>query len=231
VPCATSKDITGFRSSPGSGPGVFRPLEALSSLPVQQVAQRPDVKAKIVLRLIDDALISKVCASYLRDIIDADAEVRADCGEHGRIHQLWSVVMEGPTARELGQMLKGGPRSEAVTGLLKQYLERLGYAASSDDRGKGAEDAPWMVAAWIGAAYWFTASTSFANPAITIARSLTDTFSGVRPVDVSAFIVAQLIGAFTTLAFVRMLFATEKAVNASLDPAKIFQRCESTTNP
>ncbi len=44
-----------------------------------------------------------------------------------------------------------------------------------------AEDAPWMVAAWIGGAYWFTASTSFANPAITIARSLSDTFSGIRP--------------------------------------------------
>jgi glycerol uptake facilitator-like aquaporin len=58
-----------------------------------------------------------------------------------------------------------------------------------------AEDAPWMVAAWIGAAYWFTASTSFANPAITIARSLTDTFSGIRPIDVPGFIAAQLLGA------------------------------------
>jgi glycerol uptake facilitator-like aquaporin len=58
-----------------------------------------------------------------------------------------------------------------------------------------AEDAPWMVAAWIGAAYWFTASTSFANPAITIARSLTDTFSGIRPTDVPGFITAQLLGA------------------------------------
>lgn len=56
-------------------------------------------------------------------------------------------------------------------------------------------DAPWMVAAWIGAAYWFTASTSFANPAITIARALTNTFSGIRPVDVPAFIVAQVLGA------------------------------------
>lgn len=57
-------------------------------------------------------------------------------------------------------------------------------------------DAPWMIAAWIGAAYWFTASTSFANPAITVARSLTDTFSGIRPLDVPAFILAQLAGAF-----------------------------------
>ena len=58
-----------------------------------------------------------------------------------------------------------------------------------------AEEAPWMVAAWIGAAYWFTASTSFANPAITVARSLTDTFSGIKPTDVPGFIAAQLLGA------------------------------------
>jgi glycerol uptake facilitator-like aquaporin len=76
-------------------------------------------------------------------------------------------------------------------------------------------DAPWMVAAWIGAAYWFTASTSFANPAITIARSLTNTFSGIRPVDVGAFIVAQFIGALAALGVARVLFPPMKAVNAS----------------
>jgi glycerol uptake facilitator-like aquaporin len=65
------------------------------------------------------------------------------------------------------------------------------------------EDAPWMIAAWIGGAYWFTASTSFANPAITIARSLSDTFSGIRPVDVPAFIVAQLAGALLALPVAR----------------------------
>jgi glycerol uptake facilitator-like aquaporin len=69
-----------------------------------------------------------------------------------------------------------------------------------------SEDAPWMVAAWIGAAYWFTASTSFANPAITIARSLTNTFAGIRPVDMPAFIVAQFVGALAALAIARMLF-------------------------
>jgi len=56
-------------------------------------------------------------------------------------------------------------------------------------------DIPWMVAAWIGAAYWFTASTSFANPAITIARSLSDTFASIRPQDAPAFILSQLTGA------------------------------------
>jgi glycerol uptake facilitator-like aquaporin len=73
------------------------------------------------------------------------------------------------------------------------------------------EDAPWMIAAWIGAAYWFTASTSFANPAITIARSLSDTFSGIRPIDVPEFIVAQFVGAFAALAVARVLFMKSSA--------------------
>jgi glycerol uptake facilitator-like aquaporin len=67
-------------------------------------------------------------------------------------------------------------------------------------------EAPWMVAAWIGAAYWFTASTSFANPAITIARALSDTFSGIRPTDVPQFIVAQLTGATAAMGLARYLF-------------------------
>lgn len=69
-----------------------------------------------------------------------------------------------------------------------------------------SRDTPWMVAAWIGAAYWFTASTSFANPAITIARSLTNTFAGIRPHDVPVFIAAQLAGALAALGVARVLF-------------------------
>jgi glycerol uptake facilitator-like aquaporin len=54
---------------------------------------------------------------------------------------------------------------------------------------------PFAVAAYITAAYWFTASTSFANPAVTLARAASDTFAGIRPGDAPAFIVAQLVGA------------------------------------
>jgi glycerol uptake facilitator-like aquaporin len=57
------------------------------------------------------------------------------------------------------------------------------------------EAVAYAVAAWIAGAYWFTASTSFANPAVTIARSLSDTFAGIRPVDAPGFILAQLLGA------------------------------------
>ena len=54
---------------------------------------------------------------------------------------------------------------------------------------------PWLVGCYITAAYWFTSSTSFANPAVTLARSFTDTFSGIRPGDVPAFMLAQIVGA------------------------------------
>lgn len=54
---------------------------------------------------------------------------------------------------------------------------------------------PWAVGAWIGAAYWFTASTSFANPAVTIGRTLTNTYAGIAPSSAPAFIVAQIVGA------------------------------------
>jgi glycerol uptake facilitator-like aquaporin len=59
----------------------------------------------------------------------------------------------------------------------------------------------FAVAAYIIAAYWFTASTSFANPAVTLARCLSDSFSGIRPVDVPGFIAAQLAGAFFSVLF------------------------------
>jgi glycerol uptake facilitator-like aquaporin len=57
----------------------------------------------------------------------------------------------------------------------------------------------FVVAAYIAAAYWFTASTSFANPAVGIARSLSDTFAGIRPADVPAFIAAELSGGFSAV--------------------------------
>ena len=69
-----------------------------------------------------------------------------------------------------------------------------------------SDAAPWMVAAWIGAAYWFTSSTSFANPAITIARCLSDTFAGIAPAHVQAFVVAQLLGALAAVPATRFLF-------------------------
>jgi glycerol uptake facilitator-like aquaporin len=70
---------------------------------------------------------------------------------------------------------------------------------------------PWLVGLTITAAYWFTASTSFANPAVTIARTLSDTFAGIAPASAPAFIMAQLIGAVSGLALWSWLFGEEKS--------------------
>ncbi len=74
---------------------------------------------------------------------------------------------------------------------------------------------PWLVGLYITAAYWFTSSTSFANPAVAIARSLTNTFSGIRPVDLPAFIAAELAGALVALTLMNWLLRTEEKVVAA----------------
>ena len=71
------------------------------------------------------------------------------------------------------------------------------------------ECVPASVALYITAAYWFTSSTSFANPAITVARSLSDSFAGIAPINVPAFIVAQLLGAALAALMARYIFASE----------------------
>jgi len=68
---------------------------------------------------------------------------------------------------------------------------------------------PLLVGAYIAAAYWFTASTSFANPAVFIARSLTDTFAGIRPADAPGFVAAQVVGAAAAAVVARWLFAPD----------------------
>ena len=106
----------------------------------------------------------------------------------------------------------GGPQwlSEAVAtfGLIAVILAGLRFQRHA---------VPWLVGLYITAAYWFTASTSFANPAVAIARALTDTFSGIRPLDLPGFIVAELAGAVIALGLMGWLLRTE-AAPIPLDP-------------
>jgi glycerol uptake facilitator-like aquaporin len=86
--------------------------------------------------------------------------------------------------------------------LFSEFLATFGLLVVIHGTGKRAAVVPLTVAAYITAAYWFTSSTSFANPAVTIARGLTDTFSGIAPAGIPGFIVAQLLGALAaTLLF------------------------------
>ena len=73
---------------------------------------------------------------------------------------------------------------------------------------------PFAVGAYITAAYWFTASTSFANPAVTLARSLTNTFCGIRPADVAGFILAQALGGVAATLLFRWLAPASKPQTA-----------------
>jgi glycerol uptake facilitator-like aquaporin len=79
-----------------------------------------------------------------------------------------------------------------------------------------AERAPAAVGAYIGAAYWFTSSTSFANPAITIGRMFSDTFAGIAPASVALFIAAQLVGGVVAVLLVRLLYPRPSAANLEL---------------
>lgn len=104
---------------------------------------------------------------------------------------------------EISQKVRTGPgqwlaESVATFGLIAVILGGI-----STQRGA----VPWLVGLYITAAYWFTASTSFANPAVTIGRMLTDTFSGIRPADAPAFLAAQLGGALVALALASWLWA------------------------
>ena len=71
---------------------------------------------------------------------------------------------------------------------------------------------PWLVGLYITAAYWFTASTSFANPAVAIARAFSDTFAGIRPIDVPGFVLAELLGAVLALALAGWLLSEPKPI-------------------
>ena len=91
--------------------------------------------------------------------------------------------------------------------LLSEFIATFGLLAviAGCSRRRSSTVVPFAVGAYITAAYWFTASTSFANPAVTVARSLTDTFAGIRAADVPGFVAAQLLGAAAATGLFRWL--------------------------
>lgn len=88
---------------------------------------------------------------------------------------------------------------------LSEFVATFGLLSVIWGCSKCSSVVPFAVAAYITSAYWFTSSTSFANPAVTLARAASDTFAGIRPIDVPAFIIAQLLGALTATILFRWL--------------------------
>lgn len=127
-------------------------------------------------------------------------------------------LMFDETVMQISQKVRTGPSQwfaewVATFGLVATILLTLQARASA---------VPMAVGLYITAAYWFTASTSFANPAVTIARGFSDTFAGIRVSDVPAFVIAQLVGAICALLFCRWLLvpAQPSDVASNQSPAE-----------
>lgn len=114
-------------------------------------------------------------------------------------------VMFGHAAVELSTRARSGPAQ-----LLSEFIATFGLVVVIHGTGKRAAVVPLTVAAYITAAYWFTSSTSFANPVVTIGRAFTNSFSGIKLTDVPLFVVAQIAGALAaTFMFINVFRGEE----------------------
>ena len=148
-----------------------------------------------------------------RDLSWSDAALYIAAQVGGGIVGVWAAhLMFDLAALQLSQTIRTGPGqwlSEAVAtfGLLLTIFGSLTSAPTS---------VPYAVGLYITAAYWFTASTSFANPAVTVARSLSDTFAGIAPADTPAFLISQMAGAVAAVAVGGWLWPKSPAAGTQL---------------
>lgn len=145
-------------------------------------ALRRDITAGLALAYVAAQVACGLAGTVLAHLMFVEDTVQA------------STTMRTGTGQWLAEAI-------ACFGLVMTILGAVRYRA---------EAVPYAVGLYITSAYWFTASTSFANPAVTIARSITDTFSGIRPLDAPAFIVAQLAGAVLAAGVCAWLFAPNR---------------------
>ena len=116
-------------------------------------------------------------------------------------------VMFGLSAISLSHHARSGPAQ-----FLSEFIATFGLLCIIWGCSRSQPQAiPYAVGAYITAAYWFTSSTSFANPAVTIARSISDTFAGIRPIDAPLFVLAQLAGAISATFLFRWLAPSSTA--------------------
>ncbi len=133
----------------------------------------------------------KLCAAYIAaQLIGALTGVAA-------AHAMFEMPIAQISLRERSGTAQLFSEFVATFGLITTIIATVRYAPAR---------VAAAVASYITAAYWFTASTSFANPAVTVARSLSDTFSGIRPIDTPAFILAQFCGAIAAMLLSSWLF-------------------------
>lgn len=142
-----------------------------------------------------------------REIGRRDAMLYAAAQILAAIVGVWIAhAMFGVAILEVSHKLRDGPSQ-----WLSEFVATFGLLLTIAGCAHKPDTTPALVGLYISAAYWFTASTSFANPAVTIARSLTDSFAGIAPPDTPGFVIAQLIATCVAAASLRWLFAHGKA--------------------
>lgn len=146
------------------------------------------------------AMLGPVSGAHFNPVISLIAAVRGDLPASRAAAYTVMQVAGCCSGAMLANAMFGLPLVEASTRVRAGPAQWLSEAVATAGlvlvvfTSPTVREAAWRVAAWIGAAYWFTASTAFANPAITIGRALSDTFAGIRPADVPAFLMAQFVG-------------------------------------
>jgi glycerol uptake facilitator-like aquaporin len=181
------------------------------------IALLANTGATVAVLAVLVALLGPVSGAHLNPAVTLAMARRAALGFRGTCVYVVAQLLGCCSGAVLAHAMFGMRLLQASTRARSTAGEYLGEAVATAGLlivvagHRRARDAPWMVAAWIGAAYWFTSSTAFANPALTIARSLSDTFAGIRPQDVPAFAAAQLVGALAGAAVARFVFARRGA--------------------
>lgn len=192
---AQGNDAVALLANAGATAAILYVLIALFG-PVSGAHFNPAVTLAMRLR---GALDTRQAAAYI--VVQVFAAILGVALAHGMFDQ--TLLQPGTHARAgAGQWLSEGI---ATFGLLLTILLGIAHRPTA---------IPVLVGAYIFAAYWFTGSTSFANPAVTLARSLTQSFAGIRPIDVPAFVVAQLAGMAAAVTVAKLLVRDGTGVHA-----------------
>jgi glycerol uptake facilitator-like aquaporin len=165
------------------------------------------------------ALLAPISGAHFNPVVSLVCALRRLLPPREAMFYVVAQLIGGIAGTLVAHAMFGLPLIEASTRMraggaqwLSETVAAFGLIATILGGNRWRADAmPWLVGLYITAAYWFTASTSFANPAVALARSLTDSFSGIRPIDVPGFVAAEIVGALVALMFMNWLLRPREA--------------------
>jgi glycerol uptake facilitator-like aquaporin len=180
-------------------------------------------------------VLAPVSGAHFNPVVSAAMALRGDLPRGDLVSYIAAQCLGGIIGTVLAHLMFGLPALQISDHVRTGFPVWLGEAVATfclllvilGGSRRTPAAVPWLVGLTITAAYWFTSSTSFANPAVTIARSLTQTFAGIRPIDAPAFIVAEVVGALMASAAAVALFDESRSPSATNSPADAFRQVET----